>query len=87
MSFNAAYIHDALAVQFFAPYIWLELDKTSGIIPGSSSDQLELKFRSAELDSGTYNATVVINSNDPDEGIYDSLNNDGELLLELLIRL
>jgi len=67
VSFNSSYIKDSLAVQFYAPYIWLELNKLSGIIPGTNSDQLELKFRSAELDSGTHQANVVITTNDPDE--------------------
>jgi hypothetical protein len=67
VNFNSAYIHDSLAIQFFAPYQWLEMTGGSGLLTTGQSDTLTLAFRTEELEGGTYLANVVISSNDPDE--------------------
>jgi hypothetical protein len=67
VAFNSAYPHDALALKFFAPYQWLSIDKFGGTLGASGSEQMVLTITTADLDSGTYTANVVISSNDPDE--------------------
>ena len=67
VAFNTAYPTNNLAVKFFAPYQWLSIDKLGGSIAATSSDQVILTMTTADLDSGTYTANVVLSSNDPDE--------------------
>lgn len=67
VAFNSPYPHNGLAVKFFAPYQWLSVDKLGGTIGASSADQLVLTIQSGDLADGTYNANIVLSSNDPDE--------------------
>ena len=66
--FNAAYMHDNLAIDVFMPYQWLTLSQYSGSILPGESDTVICSFTSAELDTGVYNSDIVITSNDPDPG-------------------
>ncbi len=52
------------------PYSWLSLDGSgsiSGNIAGSGSQEVDLTFTAGALSPGTYNASISIQSNDPDE--------------------
>jgi len=65
--YHADYLKDSLAVEFFKPFDWLVLDKFADEIPGSNADTIHCQFvTDPELDTGTYRADIVINSNDPD---------------------
>jgi subtilisin family serine protease len=46
---------------------WLAVNPTSGTIGAGSSQNITLTFNATNLSAGTYNANLVIISNDPDE--------------------
>ncbi|MDP8268979.1 MAG: C25 family cysteine peptidase [Candidatus Tenebribacter davisii] len=46
---------------------WLTIGQDNGSLGQSFSDNLTLTFDSSGLSAGTYNANIVISSNDPDE--------------------
>ena len=64
--YNAAYLKPNLAIQFSATTEWLTLDKTSGSVSGSSSEEITATFDASDLEEGVYNAELTITSNDPD---------------------
>ncbi|MCK4460592.1 MAG: hypothetical protein KAW46_02250, partial [candidate division Zixibacteria bacterium] len=64
--YQAGYLHDNLAVQIVNPYQWLTVDKTSGILPPGEADTILCNFVTEGVDTGWYQASIVINSNDPD---------------------
>ena len=61
--YNAAYMHDNLAIKISA--LWVEADLTSGMIPAGGSETITLTFDSAGLAVGTYTANMVVTTNDP----------------------
>ncbi|MEW5797305.1 MAG: dockerin type I domain-containing protein, partial [Candidatus Zixiibacteriota bacterium] len=63
--YDAAYMHDDLAVLFTAAS-WLTVDPGSGMIDPFSSDTIMVGFDAAELIDGDYNGQLTIASNDPD---------------------
>lgn len=48
---------------------WLSITPTSGTVPRESNQVLTVSFDASGLTAGTYNATIEIQSNDPDEGL------------------
>ncbi len=66
--FNGAYMHNDLSVEVFMPYQWLTLSQYSGSLPPGSADTIICDFTTAELDTGLYNADIIITSNDPVPG-------------------
>jgi hypothetical protein len=65
---NSAYLHDELAVEFFRPAQWLNLSSFVGDLAPETADTIDVKFTTAELDTGSYHNDLVISSNDPDPG-------------------
>jgi len=69
--FNADYVHDNLAVRTVVSTaagggsVWLSENPTQGTVPAGGSVEVEIIAGSAGLTAGTYNANVVISSNDP----------------------
>jgi hypothetical protein len=63
--FNAAYMHDNLAISLKASR-WLSVSPASGTIEPYSSDAVTVAFDAAELDEGTYTGQIVVSSNDPE---------------------
>lgn len=66
VTYMASYLKDNLAVKFYVPYPWLTLGKTSGSLAPGTADTVSCAFTSAGLDSGIYQADIVITSNDAD---------------------
>ena len=64
--FNAAYVHDNLAIRFEAQIPWLSTTPTSGTIAGGASAEVTVGFNAAGLCGSTYNANLHVVSNDPD---------------------
>jgi len=63
--YNAAYLHDNLAIKFSSESSWLSENPISGTVdPGSSVDIWAIANATGLL-GGDYLATVVVNSNDP----------------------
>ena len=52
-------------MEFYRPYRWLELDRLSGSLGSGESELINLKITTTQLDSGTYEADIIISSNDP----------------------
>jgi len=47
---------------------WLSVDKTSGTVAPSDCDDVVVTIDATDLEIGSYSATIVISSDDPDEG-------------------
>ncbi len=65
VAYLTPYLKDSLAVEFYRPYRWLELDRLSGSLGSGESELINLKITTTQLDSGTYEADIIISSNDP----------------------
>jgi hypothetical protein len=63
--FNAAYLKDQLAVEIRPQLAWASLNKSSGSIATAGTDNINLMLDSTDVDTGTYNTSLIINSNDP----------------------
>ncbi len=68
--FNAAYVHDSMAVLFSSvppPAPWLSIAPESGTLPGNTAGGLiAVNFDATDLSDGIYTGNVVITTNDPD---------------------
>ncbi|MEW6051125.1 MAG: hypothetical protein AB1644_08720 [Candidatus Zixiibacteriota bacterium] len=65
VTFNSTYGHNNLLLKIYAPYRWLDVEPASGLVLSMQQKQLNVKFRTAELDSGMHTANVIISNNDP----------------------
>ncbi len=65
VAYLTAYVKSNLAVQFVQPYRWLSMETTSGALAGGAADTLPVKFTTVDLDSGLYQANIVVSTNDP----------------------
>jgi hypothetical protein len=65
VAFNAAYVHNSLALQFSAEPDWLGATPLSGTLYNGNSVDIDLEFRSEDFPAGDYSMDVVISSNDP----------------------
>ncbi|MCK4371966.1 MAG: hypothetical protein KAW61_02415, partial [candidate division Zixibacteria bacterium] len=65
IAFATSYLHDSLAVVIAKPTQWLALDKLSGTLVPGAADTILCQITAAELDSGSYSATITVTSNDP----------------------
>ncbi|HKY33809.1 MAG TPA: S8 family serine peptidase [Candidatus Polarisedimenticolia bacterium] len=63
--FNAAYVHDGLAVELAPIPDWVAAGPGSGVIPAGGSQEITLSLDAAGLEDGLHEATVEIESNDP----------------------
>ncbi|MDA3885806.1 MAG: C25 family cysteine peptidase [Candidatus Delongbacteria bacterium] len=67
VTYNSAYLHNDMAIQFQTASEWLTLNSTSGSINGVGNDQITATCDATGLELGTYTADIYIASNDPDE--------------------
>jgi len=63
--FNAAYLHDELALLIDRPINWLTADPPSGTVEPDQSLEATITFDAAELEEGTYTGSLLLESNDP----------------------
>jgi len=63
--FDAPYVENELAIEIYSGPKWLELSKNAGTIPVGSYEDISITFNSANLEEATYEAEVIIVSNDP----------------------
>jgi len=61
--FNAAYMHDSLAIEFFTG--WLSVDPAGGQLAPLGSQLLTITGDAADLLAGDYTGSLTISSNDP----------------------
>lgn len=64
--FNAAYLHDNMAVQLWIMPKWVTVSPASGSIAAGGGQDLTLTFSAVGMDLGTHHALVSILSNDLD---------------------
>jgi len=62
--YNAAYLHDNLAIRFSAMPQWMNCDPVAGTIPAGGSADVTVTFDSAGMDIGEHTGMVRILSND-----------------------
>ncbi len=67
--FNAGYVHNNLAVELATVPEYLTVNPTSGMVPAGGSMNLNLNFNTTGLFGGTYDGSIRITSNDPDEAV------------------
>jgi hypothetical protein len=67
VAFNTPYLRDNLAVRIVPLQQWLTVSPTSGRIHAGQSQPVEVRFNALGLTGGTYEATLHVTSNDPDE--------------------
>ena len=63
--YNAAYVHNNMAVEFSPPANWLRVTPTSGTVAAAGSTTLDVQIDSTGLLGGNYNATINLLTNDP----------------------
>ncbi len=61
--YNAAYMHDSLAIEFATG--WLSTDPAGGQVPALGSMPVSVIGDASDLDTGDYTGSLTINSNDP----------------------
>lgn len=65
--YNAPYLHNSLAIQFYSQFDWLEPNTYSGSVPAGAMDTISCMFlNSTEMTPGMYSADVIISNTDPD---------------------
>lgn len=69
VAFNAAYVHDHLAVEFRTVPEYLAVSPSSGTIPAGGSLDVTVTFDTEGLFGGSYDGSIQITSNDPDEPV------------------
>jgi hypothetical protein len=67
VAFNQPYLHDSLAVLFGAEQPWLTVTPLCGTVEPDSTDQLVVTLNAGDLIEGTYQGTITLSCNDPDE--------------------
>ncbi len=63
--FEAPYLHDGLAVLIGTQVSWLSVDPEEGVIAAGEDEAVDVTFDAAELVDGTYEADILVQSNDP----------------------
>ncbi|UCF63084.1 MAG: T9SS type A sorting domain-containing protein [bacterium] len=66
---NESYLHNNLAI-LISRATWVSVSPLSGVIPAQSSSDVSLTFITSNFPEGDFWASLQIESNDPDEGIY-----------------
>jgi len=65
--FNASYLHNEMAILFYAEDPWITVSPMSGSIDPDGTANLIVTLNAEELEEGEYSASIIIASNDPDE--------------------
>ncbi len=67
VAYLTSYLKDSLAIRFTPPYRWLTLGQEAGSLAGGEADTIGLTITAVDIDTGLYQANIVITNNDPDE--------------------
>ncbi len=70
---NANYLHDELAIRFATvpPLTWVTADPVGGTVSVGGSEDVTLHFDATGLSAGTYEAMLVVSSNDPTNSVLE----------------
>jgi len=69
--YNAAYVHDDLAIKFSTAPEWFTVTPAGGTVPPAGTFDLTALFNAADLYGGDYRAVVHIDGNDPNVPRFD----------------
>jgi Peptidase family C25/Propeptide_C25/Dockerin type I domain len=69
MTYNNNYVTDDLAIQILQVVDWLDLSQTNGTVPMGSSTSITISVDTEDLEIGNYLCNLVLNSNDPQQGV------------------
>ena len=58
--YNAAYVHENLAILFSTGPAWLSIDPLSGVIPAGQCQDITVTFDATETEAGTYTGNITI---------------------------
>lgn len=67
VAFNAAYVHENLAIRFRAKAPWLVVEPATGVVPPGECLDLTVTFNAEDLEAGDYTGSIDLATNDPDE--------------------
>jgi len=67
--YNAAYMHNGLAVEFNPPAGWLDVTPRTGAVPAGGFVDLNVAVNSTGLIGGDYLAYIALATNDPARGL------------------
>jgi subtilisin family serine protease len=65
VAFNAAYLHNDMAIEFKKGVDWLAVSPAGATIPAGGSADLDVVFDATELVGGDYAGGIYLSSNDP----------------------
>jgi hypothetical protein len=65
VAFATDYLHDSLAITYIKPYEWVTVDQPGGMIDPGGADTIMCMLSSGTMDTGSYAADIIIESNDP----------------------
>jgi hypothetical protein len=63
--FNAAYVHDGLAIEIKRIPQWVQVSPTGGTIPAGASQQVTVTFNATGIEDGVHEGFIDVSSNDP----------------------
>ncbi|HEU5310074.1 MAG TPA: choice-of-anchor D domain-containing protein, partial [Candidatus Eisenbacteria bacterium] len=63
--FNAAYLHDRMAIRFTPVPTWLQVDPSSGTLPPGASQEVRLTGKARGIFPGDYPVRLNLTTNDP----------------------
>jgi hypothetical protein len=66
VAFNTDYLHNNLAVKIDRPREWLSVAPSSGELPAGQTANVQLSFSGVDMDTGSYQASLRVSSNDGD---------------------
>jgi len=69
--YNDVYMHDNLAIRLAPVSDWLTVSPNAGAVPAGSSTTLDVVFSAAGMFGGVYDGAVLINNNDPVNGLIE----------------
>jgi subtilisin family serine protease len=68
-AYNMDYVHNNMAVEFATIPDYLTVSPSMGTIPAGGSMDIAVNFNTAGMFGGTYNGSLRVASNDPDEAL------------------
>jgi hypothetical protein len=71
VAYNAEYLHNYMAILFYAPNRWLSSDINFGSLVAGTDTSAIITFDASNLAAGTYTGHLGLDSNDPDQGSVD----------------
>ena len=69
--YNAAYVHNNLAIKFFAMPEWLKVMPASGTVPAGGTKVLSAIFNATDMYGGDYYGAIHLDTNDPNVPRFD----------------